>query len=149
MAEESQIREETTGAAPEAESQEGVLSEEYQAQRLAERLGIEYVNLEHFEIDPELFRSIPVDLMFRYNFVPRHRIDTGLVIVVADPTDVLMIDELELLLGASIIPLVWQGGRSALLEEVGASLVFAGSVCLIVAAYLPWLEQRNLFPFSG
>jgi acyl-CoA thioesterase FadM len=40
--------------------------------------------------------------MFRYNFVPRHRTEKGLVIVVADPTDVLMIDELELLLGASI-----------------------------------------------
>ncbi len=53
-----------------------------------------------------------------------------------------------LLLGASIIVLVWHGGRSALLEEVGASLIFAGSVCLIVAAYLPLLEQRHLFPFS-
>jgi type IV pilus assembly protein PilB len=102
MADEAQIHEETTGAATDAESQEEVLSEEYQSQRLAERLGTEYVNLEHFEIDPELFRSIPVDLMFRYNFVPRHRTDTGLVIVVADPTDVLMIDELELLLGANI-----------------------------------------------
>jgi hypothetical protein len=60
-----------------------------------------------------------------------------------------VVGAIYLLLGASIIPLVWQGGRSALLEEVGASLVFAGSVCLIVAAYLPWLEQRNLFPFSG
>jgi hypothetical protein len=53
-----------------------------------------------------------------------------------------------LFLGASIIVLVWQGGRSALLEEIGASLVFAGSVCLIVAACLPLLEQRHLFPFS-
>src|SRR5512139_18912 len=40
--------------------------------------------------------------MFRYNFVPRHRTAVGLQIVVADPTDVLMIDELELLLGSSI-----------------------------------------------
>lgn len=60
-----------------------------------------------------------------------------------------VVGAIYLLLGASIVPLVWQGGRSALLEEIGASLVFAGSVCLIVAAYLPWLEQRNLFPFSG
>jgi hypothetical protein len=58
-----------------------------------------------------------------------------------------VVGAIYLLLGASSIPLVWQGGRSALLEEVGASLIFAGSVCLIVAAYLPWLEQRNLFPF--
>jgi type IV pilus assembly protein PilB len=81
---------------------EEVLSEEYQAQRIAERLRIEYVDLEHFQIEPELFRSIPVDLMFRYNFVPRNRTTSGLVIVVADPTDVLMVDELELLLGAPI-----------------------------------------------
>ncbi len=92
----------TRPAASAPEPQGEVLSEEYQAQRLAERLGIEYVDLENFEIDPELFRSIPVDLMFRYNFVPRHRVAGGLQIVVADPTDVLLIDELELLLGTSI-----------------------------------------------
>ncbi len=86
----------------EVDSRDEVLSEELQAQRMAERLGLEYVDLEHFEIDPELFRSIPVDLMFRYNFVPRHRNASGLVVVVPDPTDVLMIDELELLLGTSI-----------------------------------------------
>ena len=79
-----------------------VLSEELGAQRIAARMGLEYIDLDHFEIDPELFRSIPVDLMFRYNFVPRHRTDAGLQVVVADPTDVLMIDELELLLGMSI-----------------------------------------------
>lgn len=54
-----------------------------------------------------------------------------------------------LLAGCGIIALVWRGGRSALLEEVGASLVFAGSVCLILAAFLPWLEQKHLFPFQG
>jgi type II secretory ATPase GspE/PulE/Tfp pilus assembly ATPase PilB-like protein len=79
-----------------------VFSEELQAQRVAQRLDLEYVDLEHFEIDPELFRQIPVDLMFRYNFVPRHRTESGLVVVVSDPTDVLMIDELELLLGTNI-----------------------------------------------
>jgi type II secretory ATPase GspE/PulE/Tfp pilus assembly ATPase PilB-like protein len=102
MADETKVRDEK--AAPVAEPEAGgeILSEEVQAQRLAERLGIEYVDLEHFEIDPDLFRSLPVDLMFRFNFVPRHRTEKGLVIVVADPTDVLMIDELELLLSSRI-----------------------------------------------
>jgi hypothetical protein len=54
-----------------------------------------------------------------------------------------------MVLGAGIISLVWQGGRSALLEEVGGSLIFAGSLCLIVAAFMPWLEQQHLFPFSS
>jgi type II secretory ATPase GspE/PulE/Tfp pilus assembly ATPase PilB-like protein len=102
MAEDTKARDEKSVTATESGASEEILSEEYQAQRLAERLGIEYVDLEHFEIDPELFRSLPVDLMFRYNFVPRHRTEKGLVIVLADPTDVLMIDELELLLGSSI-----------------------------------------------
>lgn len=83
-------------------TKEEVLSEEYQAQKLAERLGIEYVDLHNFQFDQELFRVIPVDLMFRYNFVPHRREDSQLVIVVADPTDVLMIDELELVLGTDI-----------------------------------------------
>jgi len=88
--------------AAEPASPEEVLSEELQAQALARRLGLEFIDLAQFEIDPELFRSIPVDLMFRYNFVPKARSASGLVVVVADPTDVLMIDELELLLGTSI-----------------------------------------------
>ena len=101
---------------PVAESLHGdVLSEELQARNVAERLDLEYVDLEHFEIDPELFRSIPVDLMFRYNFVPRHRTAGGLAVVVADPTDVLMIDELELLLGTNISVCV---GTQTAIQEI-------------------------------
>ncbi len=92
-----------------------VLSEEIVAQRTAERLGLEFVDLEKFAIDPELFRSIPVDLMFRYNFVPRRRTQSGLEVVVADPSDVLMIDELELLLGSAIRVSV---GTSTAIQEI-------------------------------
>ena len=60
----------------------------------------------------------------------------------------IVVGVIYMVLGAGIISLVWQGGRSALLEEVGGSLIFAGSLCLIVAAFMPWLEQRHLFPFS-
>jgi type IV pilus assembly protein PilB len=101
MAEPAELKKDAKPAAAEPD-QVAVLSGELQAQRLAARLGLEYVDLEHFEIDPELFRSIPVDLMFRYNFVPRRRTARGLSVVVADPADVLMIDELELLLGTRI-----------------------------------------------
>src|SRR5688572_8990654 len=79
-----------------------VLTEEVQASRLATRLGLEFVDVTQFTIDHDLFRSIPVDLMFRYNFVPWKYRGNTLVCVVADPSDVLMIDELELLLGHPI-----------------------------------------------
>jgi len=73
-----------------------------QAQRLAERYGLEFVDLEQFRIDHELFRSIPADLMLRYGFVPYRREGHSLVIVVSDPTDLPMIDELAVLLATSI-----------------------------------------------
>ena len=60
----------------------------------------------------------------------------------------IVVGVIYLMLGVAIISLVWHGGRSALLEEVGGSLIFAGSICLIVAALLPWLEQRDLLPFD-
>jgi type IV pilus assembly protein PilB len=101
MADEANVKE-TRIPAIEPEAPGDVLSEELVAKRTAERIGVEYVDLDAFEFDPDLFRSIPVDLMFRYNFVPRSRTAAGLQIVVADATDVLMVDELELLLGCPV-----------------------------------------------
>src|SRR5215510_5809183 len=72
-----------------------VSSEEMQAQRIAARLGIPYVDLADFPINHDLFRQIPVDLMFRYNFIPWKEEDGRLVVVISDPSDVLMVDELE------------------------------------------------------
>ena len=83
---------------PAPTGKEAVISEELQAQRLAERLGIEFVDLKDFQIDHDLFRSIPVDLMFRYNFIPRRKEGGSLKVVIDDPSDVLKIDELEVLL---------------------------------------------------
>ena len=115
MADETQARDPLTLETIDGNAGGDVLSEEFKSRRLAERIGIEYVDLANFEIDAELFRSIPVDLMFRYNFVPRNRTETGLQIVVADPTDVLMIDELELLLGTSIEVVV---GTPGAIQEI-------------------------------
>ncbi|MEE9219529.1 MAG: GspE/PulE family protein [Acidobacteriota bacterium] len=78
------------------------ITEEVQARKLAARLGLEYVDLDEFKIKHELFRSIPVDLMFRYNFVPYSEENGALVVVVPDPTDVLMLDELEMQLGRTL-----------------------------------------------
>jgi type IV pilus assembly protein PilB len=83
-----------------------------QARRLAERYRLEFIDMETFRIDQELFRSIPADLMLRYGFVPYRREGKALAIVVSDPTDLPMIDELALLLATPIKVVV--GPRSAI-----------------------------------
>jgi type II secretory ATPase GspE/PulE/Tfp pilus assembly ATPase PilB-like protein len=86
--------------------------EEAAARRLAERYRIDFLDMHEFRIDQELFRSIPADLMLRYGFVPYRRDGKALVIVVSDPTDLPMIDELSVILGTPVRVMV--GARSAI-----------------------------------
>jgi type IV pilus assembly protein PilB len=73
--------------------------EREQAQRLAERYRCPFIDLSEQRIDPELFRSIPAELMFRYNFVPLESRESSLVVAMADPSQLQLTDELALLLG--------------------------------------------------
>jgi type IV pilus assembly protein PilB len=71
------------------------------ARKLAARYRLSFIDLKEQRIDPELFRTIPADLMFRYNFVPLEVQSNVLSIAVADPS-VQMNDELPLLLGKKL-----------------------------------------------
>ncbi len=72
------------------------------ARKLASRYRCGFVDLSEQHIDPELFRTIPADLMFRYNFVPLEVQNNSLSIAVSDPSLVLLSDELPLLLGKKL-----------------------------------------------
>jgi type II secretory ATPase GspE/PulE/Tfp pilus assembly ATPase PilB-like protein len=76
--------------------------EAVQAQAVAARYRCDYVDLREGSIDHDLFRSIPVDLMFRYNFVPLRAQNGTLDIALADPRNLNMIDELALLLNKKL-----------------------------------------------
>src|SRR5437868_13532785 len=73
------------------------------ARDLAKRYRSEFVDLKNFHIHHELFRSVPVDLMFRYNFVPLEEKDGALSIAIADPSKLMMIDEIGSLLNKRIV----------------------------------------------
>ena len=100
-----------------ADSQTAVSADERRAeydaaQRLAARYRLEFVDMDQFPIDQELFRTIPADLMLRYSFVPYKRVGKTLVIVVPDPSELPMLDEISQLLGTPITVTV--GARSAI-----------------------------------
>ena len=85
------------------------------ARALAERYRLEYVDMERYYVDQDLLRSIPADMMVRYRFVPRRRTGEALEIIVSDPTDLPMIDELALLLGAPVTVTV---GTASAIESI-------------------------------
>jgi type IV pilus assembly protein PilB len=69
-----------------------------QAKVLASRYRCDFVDLREVRIDHDLFHSVPVDLMFRYNFVPINSQNGHLDIALADPRNLNLIDELAILL---------------------------------------------------
>ena len=89
-------------------------ADQRRAEELAAAYGLECVDMSHFRIDNDIFRSIPFDLMLRYGFLPEEKVDGRLTVVMTDPTDVTKVDELELLLGMPLEAKV--GARSAVNE---------------------------------
>jgi type IV pilus assembly protein PilB len=74
------------------------------AQDIARRYRCEFCDLHNFQLHHDLFDKIPVELMFRYKFVPLEETRDGkLAIAIADPSQLMMIDEIELMLGKRIV----------------------------------------------
>jgi type IV pilus assembly protein PilB len=77
-------------------------TETAQAKSIAQRYCCEFVDLKTTKIDHELFRTVPVDLMFRYHFVPIQASNGTLEIALADPKQIVLIDELSVLLSKKL-----------------------------------------------
>jgi type II secretory ATPase GspE/PulE/Tfp pilus assembly ATPase PilB-like protein len=91
------------------------------AAELAERSGLPLDDLSEFRGDPELFRQIPVEVMIRYQFVPIERQGDVVVVVMADPSNVLAVDEVELAIGAPVEVRVGPAGKIAEILEKSES----------------------------
>ncbi len=90
-------------------------TEEAQARQLAADFRMEFVDVKNFRIQNDLFRRVPFDLMLRYAFIPQEQLQGRMAVVMADPTDVRRLDELELLLGQ---PVEVKIGAASAIEEI-------------------------------
>jgi type IV pilus assembly protein PilB len=97
------------------EARERQEEERRHAESVARRFGLEFVDVISFRVNNDLFRRIPFDLMLRYGFIPEQQLDGRLAVVMADPTDVIKIDEIELLLGQ---PIEVKVGVPSAIEEI-------------------------------
>src|SRR4029453_226517 len=86
---------------------------------LATRFDLEFVDVVSYAPDPEILQSVPVELMFRYNFLPSPRAACPRGRVGAAPPAIPVVDELSLLLQTPIQPAV--GPPSAIQEALKRS----------------------------
>jgi type IV pilus assembly protein PilB len=98
---------------------EGLLSEDQLAHALAAQYGLPYDPLVEFRVDPEYYEIISVKLMQRFPFVPIAERAGILTIAIADPQNLLGLDELELLIGKPLDRVV--STKSAILAALERS----------------------------
>src|SRR2546421_5830984 len=79
-----------------------VVQEKLEAQKMAQRYRLPFVALEEYPVDYSLVQSLPVDMMLRNKFIPLRRDNGHLVLAMADPADLLLLDELKAQLRAQI-----------------------------------------------
>ncbi|NOR15007.1 MAG: type IV-A pilus assembly ATPase PilB [Candidatus Aminicenantes bacterium] len=84
----------------------GLLSEEEMAQALSRQLGYPYINLDQFEVYPDVINLIPVEIAQKHLIMPIHRIRSFLTLAMLDPTDLDVIEDIRFRTGLSIQPVI-------------------------------------------
>jgi type IV pilus assembly protein PilB len=98
---------------------EGLFDEDMLARMLARQFDLEYFDLTGLILDPELMALLPDGLAGRACLVPIRKLDGGLEVAVADPTDAAVLDNLELLVQGPLVLRVAARGKILKLVEGG------------------------------
>lgn len=83
--------------------EQGVLRHDQLARVVAERFGLDYIDLSVYELDMGAVNLIDMDAIRRYQAVPVGFLEDGtLLLAMADPTNVLTIDDIAMLTGRRV-----------------------------------------------
>ncbi len=84
----------------------GLVTEEEMAQALSRQLGYPYIDLDQFEVYPDVVNLIPMEIVKKYMIMPIHRIRSFLTLAMVDPTDLEVIEDIRFRTGLSIQPVI-------------------------------------------
>jgi type IV pilus assembly protein PilB len=84
----------------------GFASEVTVAQAVAESMGLPYIDIGTYDIDPAAALLLKLDLMRRYSVLPIKLQDNELIVAMADPANIFAIDDVRIVTGKEIRPVV-------------------------------------------
>ncbi len=84
----------------------GYASETEITQFLSQQYRVPAVNLDEFEIDPDVIKLIPKEVCEKHKIIPLSRAGTQIVVAMADPTNLHAIDDIKFLTGLNVEPVV-------------------------------------------
>ena len=90
-------------------ARKGLVSEEQLVEILSKEHGLPSVTIEDHTIDPATLQMIPQHIARKYDVLPLGRVGNGLTLAMADPTNVVAMDEIAAMTRLSVLPVVSSG----------------------------------------
>src|SRR5579884_2669442 len=84
----------------------GFVTDEEVTTFLSRQYGVPAINLNYFDLDPNVVKLVPQETARRYQVLPLSRVGSSLTIAMADPTNVFAIDDVKFMTGFNIEPVV-------------------------------------------
>jgi len=84
----------------------GVVTESDIVSILGKQLGIPYINLSNYLIDPATVRIIPENMSRRHQLIPINKVGNKLTVAMVDPLNILAIDDIQFMTGLVVKPVV-------------------------------------------
>ncbi|MBR0519675.1 type II secretion system protein GspE, partial [bacterium] len=81
------------------------------------QLNVDFVDLDNMELNPDIVKTIPDNLAKRYNVIAVDLVDNRIRLAMADPADILAIDDIRLVTGYDIEPVI--ATESSLKKVIG------------------------------
>ena len=103
---------EAAGSAPEhVLLAAGSITEDHMARGLAERFGLDHLSLPHFRVDPAAAKLVAPAAVQRYQALPVSFVnERTLLVAMADPANVLAVDDIAVMTGYEVRPAVASSG---------------------------------------
>ena len=84
----------------------GFLEESELTDFVAKQYGVPSINLDEFDVSPEVTQLIPEDVVLTHSVVPVNRAGSTLILATSDPSNIFALDDIKLLTGYNIQPVV-------------------------------------------
>ena len=94
----------------------GFVADEEITALLSRQYGVPSITLEDFDIDASVIKLVPYETAQKYQVLPLSRSGATLTIAMADPTNVLAMDDIKFMTGYNVEPVV--ASESAVLEAI-------------------------------
>ncbi len=117
----------------------GYISEEEMAQALSRQMGYPYIDLNQFEVYPDVINLIPADIAKKHMIMPIHRIRSFLTMAMVDPTDLDIIENVRFRTSLSIQPVI--ASESGITDAINK--YYGSSDALKVKEIIDEIEQAE------